>query len=703
MRKTPAAWEVKRPLFVCGLTAVTATAVALKASLAVTMAVVVPFAALLFWKRLRLCAAIALCFLLVAVGYRHVYALPAERLEGQTDTIEGVVLETPDSGRMYTVRITHSNYLPKGNRVMLRCPDQQALDVGDCFVAEVELLPTEDNQTNYSVRLAFACAFPDNEEEGSLRITYVADQKVSVLQRVRTALTDVVRSAVPPQESGLLAALCFGETRFVQEADTAAFRSSGLSHLLAVSGLHLSLVALAIRRLLRRWGMYPRCLLTLSAAWLFALFVGAAPSVLRAAVMLSLWIVGCLLFCRSDGLSALGLAAIILLAANPYTLWNVGFQLSFAATLGVLVLSRRLMPSTQPTEGLPWWRRLWQRVRDTLVAVAAVSVSALLFTLPIACYHYGGLPITALQANLLACPAAGATMLCGWLGAIAGVIPLLGWLSNGFLLIAALLMRYIATITRLFSPDAAWITASQPWQWLLLTAVCALAVGGILWRIPRRRVGVVLLTLSLLTAAVGIPFVSAPIRLTVVPADNEGGFILQQGRHCALIVTDDREINEIDYDTPAFDPEVLIALHSDPSAVTQLTRWPAATLLVAAPADWADSTDLPLTVLPVGSKVTLWQDCTLVRLSAAWTLVNIGGYAICIGTDPREACPYPDGWLVYVGCAPTTTPDRPYTVVCNDTWLRRYGATLMGEFTLIYDQPVTFTPLGGEWRTTLWL
>ena len=436
MHRRSSAWQVKRPLFIGGLMAVAVTAIALKASLAVTLCCVVPLVVLLLWKRLWLCATIALCFLLLAVGYRHTYVLPTEKLDGQTDVIEGQVLEMPTYGRMYTVKITRSRYLPKGSRVMLYCPDDQSLSKNDVIAAQAELLAVKDNQTYYASQLAFVCAFP-LDGEGHLQVTVTAAPKAAVIEEVRAALVRVPRVALPTRESGLLAALCFGETAFLSDTETAAFRGSGLSHILVISGLHLSIIALTIRRLLRRFGRYPCCVLTLCAVWLFALFVGTTPSILRAATMLSLWLVGCLLFRRSDGLNALGLAAILLLAINPYTLWDVGFQLSFAATLGVVLLAHRIIPPHEPIENdLPWYKRLWRRLYHAFISVVAVSVSALLFTLPIACYHYGGFPLTALPANILATPMAGVTMLLGWLGALCGLIPFMGWLSNGLLLIA---------------------------------------------------------------------------------------------------------------------------------------------------------------------------------------------------------------------------------------------------------------------------
>lgn len=702
MHRLSSEWQVKRPLFVSGFIAVTVTAIALKASLAVTLGCVVPLIILLFWKRLWLCATIALCFLLLAVGYRHVYVLPTAPLDGRIDVIEGKVLALPNYGRMYTVEVTHSRYLPSGSRVMLYCPDDQSLSQDDTITAQVELLTITDSQIYYASHLAFVCAFP-LDGEGHLQVTGPAAPRTSVIEQVRRALVGVPRTTLPTQESGLLSALCFGETAFLSDSVSAAFRGSGLGHILVVSGLHLSIMALTIQQLLRRFGRYPCCILTLCAVWMFALFVGATPSILRAAVMLSLWLVGRMLFLRSDGLNTLGLAAILLLAINPYAVWDVGFQLSFAATLGVLLLTRRIAPPQDPIDkDLPWYQRMWQRMYRALISVVAVSASALLFTLPIACYHHGGFPLTALPANILATPLAGVTMLMGWLGALCGLIPFMGWLSNGLLLIAGLLIRYIANVaTRLSSPQT-WVTVGQWWQWLLLTAACALLTAGILCRVPRRRIVTVLLTLTVLTCGVGLPFTAAPPRLTVVPVDNEAGLILQQGTHCALIITDLRDINEVVYDTPAFDPDIVLVLGGDASAITQMKRWPQADIVIATPAIWIVGTDIPFSALPVGGQIALWDDCRLTRLSDGWTQLEMGDDTVCIGTDAQQPCPHPQGWRIYVGSAPATPPDIPYAIVCNDTWLRRHHTALTGRETVIYNDYVTFTPQQGEWRRWLW-
>lgn len=696
-------WQVKRPLFVCGLMAVAVTAVALKASLAMTLACVVPLVLLLGWKRLWLCAITALCFLLLAVGYRHVYQRPTIGLNGEVDHIHGQVVSDATQGRMYLVQVSQSTYLPNGSRLMLYCSEDDLPLPGDSIEAEVRLYATKDNQTYYAAQRAFACAFPSDLAEVAIRVTHHAEQKQGPLQRLHTALVGSLRAALPAREGGLLAALCFGEMDYIPEEDQTAFRGSGLSHLLVVSGLHLSMVALALRRLFRRFGMIPCCLLTLAATWLFALFVGTTPSVMRAATMLSLWLVGCLLFRRSEGLNALGLAAILLLIINPYHLWNVGFQLSFAATLGVLVLAHHFIPPPQDeTEDLPWHQQLWRWTRGTAWAGGVVCISALLFSLPVAAWHYGGFPITSLLTNILAGPVGGAAMLFGWLGALCGLIPQMGWLSNGLMLIAGLLIRWMGEIARIGSPHWGWIPISHHWQWLLLTVLCALAVGALLWRTPRKRVMAAVISLTTLTMIVALLLTTAPVSLTAVSVDNEGGFILKQGQHCALIVTQLRDLNEVVYATPTFEPDVVVILEGDPSAITQASRWPNATVMVATPNGWFTATEEAVD-LPVGGSATLWRGCRLTRLDEGWIALRIGAETVCIGTDPKTACPLSEGWHVYVGGTPAIAPTTPYAVVCNDAWLRRNRPHLTGNETIIHDEPITFTPLRGEWREMKWL
>ena len=110
------------------------------------------------------------------------------------------------------------------------------------------------------------------------------------------------------------------------------------------------MVAVTMRRLLRRLGYRLSAVLTIPFILAFMLLVGFTPSVCRAGVMCLVWLGGYLVSRRQDGLNSLGLAAMLLLAENPYTLQNAGFQLSFMATAGILLIAPRLMGPFSPIE-----------------------------------------------------------------------------------------------------------------------------------------------------------------------------------------------------------------------------------------------------------------------------------------------------------------------------------------------------------------
>ena len=688
-RETP----YKRLLFVAGLAAVAVTALALKGAWWLSLFGVVLLCVWLWFRRAVLCVVVAVLCFLSAMGFRHWYVSPTAHLNGEVDTLTAVVVEQPANGAMYTVRVTESTQLRRGTQVMLWCAGEEAPRVGSTLTATVELFAVEKNQNYYASRGAFVYAFPYGDVDTAVVIaTRGRSLATNTRLRVVRALTAAPRRYLGQQESSSVAALCFGERSFSSDDTIAAFQGSGLSHLLVVSGLHLSMVAVAIRLLLRPVGMCPSILITVALIWLFAWLVGCSPSVLRAAIMCTVWLIGSVLFCRSDGLNSLGLAALILLISNPYTLWNVGFQLSFAATAGVLWLAPRMVSRYERTEAVdvPWWHMTWQWLRHKLLGGAAVCVSALLFTLPIAAYHYGGLPLTSIVSNVLAVPVAGVLLLLGWIGALCGLVPFLGWLSQGVLLVTNLLVRYLMWVAELCSPSWGWLTVSATWGWLLLTGVCVLLAVGIGCRLPVRRVAVAVIALVVLTVGVGYPFATSRATLTVAPSDNEGGLILRQGQHCALLLTHAGELEEITYTTAPFTPTVIVVGESTAADAMQLSRFPAAQV-------WTTPEML------VGTNVHLWDGCYLTVCADGWWRLQMDDAVLWIATDPGAENPTSDGACLYVGGTPTDPPHKEYMVVCSEAWLRRHHPALTGRETFVIENPITLIPRGGEWRMSLWL
>ena len=435
-------WPVRRTLLMAGVAAVIATAVGLL--LPVTWAVLCTGVVLLsfFVPRLRrplwlLWGVVAAVFLLAAAGYRYVRVRPLEALAGQTDTVSGWITAVPTTGHMYTLEVTEAERLPVGSRLLLYCSDISAPDRYETVTARVRLEALYPTQASRRAEGIFLRAYPADYGEESVRITgFVERLPLShSLQPLQRRLTATLRGVLPGDEGALLAALCLGDRSSLSQRVTAAFRGSGVTHLLVVSGLHLSMVAAAVLLVFHRMRLGRRgaAALTMPVVVLFMLLIGDTPSVVRAGVMCLVGLAGRLSRSRADGLNSLGLAAILLLLYNPYMLFAAGFQLSFLAAAGVLSLTPRLCRWVSAADDgeIDAVRALWRRGIRFIYTGVAVCVSATLPTLPFLCYYFGGFPLIAPVANLLMVLPGSWALLSGWLGLLLYSVPLLRPLGQG--------------------------------------------------------------------------------------------------------------------------------------------------------------------------------------------------------------------------------------------------------------------------------
>ena len=250
---------------------------------------------------------------------------------------------------------------------------------------------------------------------------------------------------MPPREAALARGFVLGDDEGVDEATKADFRRAGLSHLLAVSGQNVTLLALLAMPMLAALGIPLRERLI----WLMALIAvyvpiaGAGPTIQRAAVMGIAGLLATLGGRRASRLYALTLALFVTLAIDPGVAADIGWQLSFAAVLGILLLAAPLRRALSRQLGPG-------RLRAALAEGIAVTVSATLATAPLIAFHFGTLSTTTLLANVAATPAVAPAMWLGMASAAASQLPGAPVeLLNG---VDALLLGYVAQV-------AAWCAA----------------------------------------------------------------------------------------------------------------------------------------------------------------------------------------------------------------------------------------------------
>jgi competence protein ComEC len=286
---------------------------------------------------------------------------------------------------------------------------------------------------------------------------------------------------VPRREAELARGFVLGEDDGIDARTKEDFRRSGLSHLLAVSGENVTLLALLAMPLLGALGipLRERLLWVLGLIAVYVPVAGAGPSIQRAGVMGALGLLATLGGRRGSRLYALALAAVATLAIDPGVGADVGWQLSFAAVLGILLLASPLRRWAVGRLGPGRWRR-------ALAEGVAVTVAATLATAPLIAYHFETLSTTTLAANVMAMPAVAPAM---WLGMLsAGLAQLPGLPLEPLNGLTALLLAYVAQV-------ASWCAAPS-WAELhvhldaprLIGAYLGLAaLAWLCFRLARRR------------------------------------------------------------------------------------------------------------------------------------------------------------------------------------------------------------------------
>jgi competence protein ComEC len=249
------------------------------------------------------------------------------------------------------------------------------------------------------------------------------------IERGRERFAAAAAGALPPAQAGLVRAIGTGDRAALDPATTASFARSGLAHVLAVSGLHLVVVALGLERALRflllriealAIRVDPRRLsaaIALPATAAYALATGAGVPVLRAAVAAGVAFGGVLLDRESSAANGLALAVLVLLGADPGGALDVSLQLSFAAVWGLVLWAgplRRALPFGRPRPGS--WRG---RLLEPLLSGACATVAASLAAAPVLAVHFRQLPLLGLVANVAGVPVGSALTAVASLAAVA--------------------------------------------------------------------------------------------------------------------------------------------------------------------------------------------------------------------------------------------------------------------------------------------
>lgn len=300
-----------------------------------------------------------------------------------------------------------------------------------------------------------------------------------------------------PEMAGLNRAILLGTRNGLSRARRTMFADAGTIHVFAISGLHVMVVALLVNTILARLDAPPRVrgLLAVPLVAAYTVLTGARPSAVRAALMVSLYLLGPAFGRRPDPLAAWSATALVVYALHPERLFDLGCSLSFAVMLGIVLWvdwSRHYASPFDPVEGEdlfvpPWW---WRWGRDKLRQIAGnlgVSFAAWLASVPIAAHAFGRFTPGGLLANLAVIVCANYMVRFGAVGLLVSFIclPLAGICNN----LAALCTKTMTVVSEWVAGLPFSNYEIEPWSawtclaWYAFWLAAFVAVGRIL---PRR-------------------------------------------------------------------------------------------------------------------------------------------------------------------------------------------------------------------------
>ncbi len=433
-------------------------------------------------------AVIGFCLIFLVAGiWRHQSAqLKIERSElrhwsdqEKEITLLGVVVKEPDI-RLKSIKLAVK--VEEMGRVLVTTGKYPEYEYGDKLKITGKLkLPQEFEDFNYKDYLAkdgiyVLMYWPEIEILAQNQGNFIYSKILSFKNKLRES----IYSSLSPPQSSILGAIVLGDKRRISEEWKNKLNVAGVRHITCVSGMHIIILSQILMWLGARIGLWrgQAFYFAIILLVLFIIMVGAPASAIRAGIMGGLLLLAQKIGRLRTGGRAITIAATFMLVQNPLLLKaDVGFQLSFLATLGIIYL----MPIFQSwLAKIHIWRFKLRKLKSLLV----MTLAAQIFTLPLLIYNFGYFSLVAPITNILLVPILPYVMVSGFVFSLSGLL----WQTLGWVLSwpAWFLLSYLVKIVDWFS-QIPWASVSLEISWLWLIPSYLILGCFTYWLVRRQR------------------------------------------------------------------------------------------------------------------------------------------------------------------------------------------------------------------------
>lgn len=390
---------------------------------------------------------------------------PSKNLIGETASIQGTVIDTPVTNGSKTIYKIKTHSVNKKN-----APQKIKITVA----AESDIFAKVNDSVSMSVKFSDNSKYAEYASGFYLRGSSVAEVSVVKSEKstlygwigsLRVKIKDNINERLPQEEASVISAMILGDKTGLGDTLKNSFSESGVYHIFAVSGLHVSLWSMLIYSVLRKLNVkIPVACIAGSAFVLFYMaLTGFTMSVLRAGIMMLLMFLGRMVFRRTDSLNSLGFAVLAMGFFAPMVTTSVSFLLTVLATTGVVTLgaglSKKFAHSFDKMKLKP--------VFNSVVTCICISFAVTVFTLPICAIFFKKVAVISILANIVVIPIGTCTIV---LGGLLGVLSPVAILGNPLALFAGLGAKLMIWLSKMFAGVPYGSIGMEENHWLLSIA-----------------------------------------------------------------------------------------------------------------------------------------------------------------------------------------------------------------------------------------
>lgn len=399
-------------------------------------------------------AVFGICMLLFCF-YADSVIKGTERVLTDQKSFNGRVVSYSDDGER-SMLIVRSNIAGQSADIAVNVKDGAGkFFYGDDIAVNAEIKPLAEKENEHSFdsrlyNLSRKVSYTAYASYSDVVLSGNSPDILTPVWKAKKSINSLLVSVLPRQDAGIISAMMLGTDEYMEEENRQEFRTVGVAHIFSVSGLHVGIIVAAVTRFLLALSVNRKMRFAVTAVFVgfYCALTAFTPSIVRASVMSLALLFGGMHKRKYDQLSALGCGALLIMSVNPFSIFSVGFQLSFLACLGIVCFAQ--------TFELPK-RKFIRSVLSGLM----VTLSAQFASFPVMVNSYGNISLIAPVANLIIVPIASCALVIALpVCILCLLIPQLGfllWIPGG-------ICRLMSYITHMFSaiPGAAAVIPTLP-------------------------------------------------------------------------------------------------------------------------------------------------------------------------------------------------------------------------------------------------